>query len=286
LLDELSPQLFDLLGDSYTCEILPGPEAGIVRADRTQVAQCLMTLVRCARDSMPGQGLLRIETGVECIEDAAGIPGLELPPGRYAAISISDDGAPLGEEARSRLFEPFYSGPRSAKGLAEAYGIARTSGGDLAVAESLLGGLRLTLRLPQVQEAPAPPEAATPPPSGPTILVAEDESGIRALVRKVLEKQRYRVVEAASAEEALQLAGAHPGAIELLVTDVVLPGLSGLELAARLKALRPGIRVLFISGYTDEDLTAALPPGARFLQKPFTLSSLVERVQSLAPWRG
>jgi CheY-like chemotaxis protein len=240
---------------------------------------------------MPEGGRLLIETANA--EIAVGSPqaGDTLPQGRYVVLAVTDTGPALDEETRTRLFEPFFSSGRSGEDLPSIYTVIRDSGGDIHVTEGPEGGARYTIYLPAVRgvEPAPPPRAERPPVAAPeptptaTVLLAEDEAGIRALVRKILQKQGYTVIEAASGEEALKAAETRRQPIDLLLTDVVMPGISGSELAEQMTAARPALKTLFMSGYTGDDLATLgpLPEGAAFLQKPFSLTALLDKVRSV-----
>jgi CheY-like chemotaxis protein len=223
-----------------------------------------------------------------------------LKPGAYARVIVRDNGRGMEPAAQARVFEAFLARDPDASagpGLARAYAMLREWGGDLSFSSAPSQGSTFTIFLPHCEppateaatgsppplsDAQAEPVVAEPEPAlGPTILIVEDEAGIRALVRKILKREGYEVLEAGSAEDALAMVAARASGVQLLLTDVVLPGMSGRELAQNMIASVPGVKVLYVSGYTDhEDVIAAkFPPGARFLQKPFTLSALVGKVR-------
>ena len=291
LIGSFEPGIRRELGPAVRLELLLNPELGFVNADWDQLGDAILTLVRESCDAMPGGGQLRVTTANT--ELAGGNPRADegLPPGRYVTLSITNSGEPMDEETRGRLFEPFFASQRTGQDLPSVYTLIRNSGGDIRVTSGPDGGNCFTIYLPYVaRPAAAPvraPEAPVEEPAKPaareTILIAEDEPGIRALVRKILQKQGYSVLEAGSGEEALSIAASHGGEIHLLLTDVIMHGLSGRELHEQLRRQRPETKVLFVSGYTGDELATegALPEGAAFLQKPFSLSALLAQVRTI-----
>jgi PAS domain S-box-containing protein len=269
-------------------------------AEKAQLEEIVLTLISKDREDAAGRSNITIGCETDTISEYA--PGLSLAPGTYTRLTIHDDGRGLDAAKSKSVFEGFIAKEEGiGTALARAYAIVREWGGDISFFSEPFRGSTFQIYLPHydgtaepilepLQEAaPAEVPAAVPQPAPEpireTILLVEDEAGIRALVRKILRRERYHVLEAGSAEEAATLASAHQGKIDLLVTDVMLPGASGRELAERVRELRPELCVLYISGYTDDDAvrTGAIPPGSRFLQKPFTLGALVGKVkESLA----
>jgi CheY-like chemotaxis protein len=213
-----------------------------------------------------------------------------LKPGRHVRIDVSDNGAGMAPETLSRLFEPFFSTKEKGKGtglgLATAYGIVKQSGGHIAVESARGHGTTFRMWLPEVEDVPeaAPmpaPTGATAPEGSETILLVEDEDAVRGLLHEVLEGAGYTVLQAASGAEALRVSRAHAGTVDLLLTDVVMPGMGGREVAMLLAAERPGLRVLFASGYTADVIArqGVLEPGTDLIHKPFTLDALLLRVR-------
>jgi PAS domain S-box-containing protein len=257
------------------------PRLAPVRADASQLEQVIMNLVVNARDAMPGGGRVTIETSNVPLET-------ELA-GAFVQLAVSDTGTGMSAEVKAHLFEPFFTtkevGKGTGLGLATVYGIVHQSGGFIAVDSEPGQGTRFRILLPRA-EAPAPesaPAALEPAAAGSgTVLLVEDEAGVRHLARDVLRRYGYRVLEAGEGGEALSLAAAHEGAIDLLLTDVVMPGMSGAELAERFRALRPEARVLYASGYADDAVIShGVTGGVPFLQKPFEPDELVRRVREL-----
>jgi PAS domain S-box-containing protein len=259
-------------------------------ATETQLEEIVLALV--SHDREDARERSHVSIGCEIDTIAERLPGATLAPGDYACLTIHDDGQGLDRSNRAAVFEGFLSkqgGPTMGAALARAYAIVREWGGDIAFFSEPFRGSTFLVYLPCAApvEVAAEPVIEAPVPEAPveivreTILLVEDEAGIRALVRKILRRENYDVLEAGSAEEAMTMAAAAAGRIDLLITDVMLPVASGRELAERIRESRPDLRVLYISGYTDDDAvrTGAIPPGSRFLQKPFTLGALVSKVK-------
>ena len=258
-----------------------------------QLEEIVLELV--SHDREDARERSQVSIGCEIATIAEHLPGATLAPGTYALLTIHDDGQGLDRANRAAVFEGFLSrqGDKTAgMALARGYAIVREWGGDIAFFSEPFRGSTFLVYLPHcaapVEVPPVPMEKIEPVVEPPPveiiremILLVEDEAGIRALVRKILRRENYNVLEAGSAEEAMAMAAAAPGQIDLLVTDVMLPGASGRELAERIRETRPELKVLYISGYTDDDAvrTGAIPPGSRFLQKPFTLGALVSKVK-------
>src|SRR5436309_1044541 len=279
LVRDVAKMLRRLIGEDIKLETLLAPELGAVRVDAGQMEQVLVNLAVNARDAMPEGGRLTIKTDNV---DAGGSQVL---------LHVSDSGVGMDEEVQAHLFEPFFTtkprGKGSGLGLATVYGIVRQSGGHIAVDSAPGRGATFRVYLPRV-EAPLDPTDRPRPVTAPaagseTILLVEDEHLVRLLARKVLERAGYRVLVAAGGAEALDLAERYAGPIHLLLTDVVMPEMSGRELAHRLASLRPDARVLYMSGYADEAIAqhGVLDPGTAFLQKPFTPDGLARKVREV-----
>src|SRR4029077_3643635 len=216
-----------------------------------------------------------------------------LKPGNYVTLSISDTGAGMDSETQSHIFEPFFTtkGPRgTGLGLSTVYGIVKQSGGYIWVHSEPDKGTTFKIYLPRVAEttenlaqAVAPADSVATEPGTETILLVEDETNLRYLARQFLEKLGYRVIEAADGAVAMQIAVAHEGMIHLLLTDVIMPGMNGRELAQRISEIRPNTKVLYMSGYTENVIgrNGTLDAGIRLLQKPFTLRDLKSRVREV-----
>ena len=250
----------------------------------------LLNLVVNARDAMPHGGQLRIETRNH--EQTAGVTHgrLEVPPGRYVMLSVRDSGAGMGQATRDRAFEPFFTtkepGEGAGLGLATVYGIVRQSGGFIDLDTEVGRGTAFHIYFPvSSPEAPvaAKPERAAPPARGDeTVLLVEDDPAVRSMLAAALFRQGYSVREAGEGEEALRLFERKPSDVQLIVTDIVMPGMSGHDLAERVRAIAPGTRVLFMSGHIDApepaDPSRDDPP---FLYKPFTMAELAAKVREV-----
>jgi PAS domain S-box-containing protein len=280
-----------VIGEHIDLSFLPCLELGSVMADPSQMEQVLLNLVVNARDAMPAGGKLTIETSNIELDPslAAHHPGME--PGSYVMLTVSDTGCGMDARTQSRIFEPFFTtkgqGKGTGLGLATVYGVVKQTGGFIWVYSEVDQGTTFKIYLPLVaaeaEKAAVEKAASGPPPGNETILFVEDEESVRELVRDYLRANGYRVLEAVDGMQALEIAAAHKGAIHLLVTDVVMPRLSGRELATRLSSERPGLRILYISGYTDDSIFrhGVLEGGVAFLQKPFNLKSIAEKIREV-----
>jgi PAS domain S-box-containing protein len=293
LLPEMEKMLRRLIGENIELSTVLAPNLSPVRIDPVQIEQVLANLAVNARDAMPGGGRLRIETAEAVLgeRDCRGHP--DATPGGYVVISVIDTGTGMDEEVLSHLFEPFFTTKPPDRGtglgMSTCYGIVRQHGGDIRVDSRPGQGTTVRVYLPALARAAARPAAAaaaarepdTPARGTETVLVVEDEEGIRHMVPRALEPFGYRVLAAADGPEALALAGAHDGPIHLLVTDMVMPAMNGRELAERLVEARPGLKVIYMSGYTDDALMrqGAIPPGQAFIHKPFTLASFFRKIR-------
>jgi two-component system cell cycle sensor histidine kinase/response regulator CckA len=287
LVDHFLGILKRLTGPSIEVRFLPDSNAGCVLADPTQIEQVLMNLAVNARDAMPGGGALRIETAFVCFDQA--LPGPEsLAAGEYVGISVLDTGHGMDAATKDRIFEPFYTtkpvGSGTGLGLSMAYGIVRQSGGQITVESSPGQGATFTICLPRVRsEMESFVKAGDPvaglSPGGVTILVAEDVDAVRELLAEYLESLGYHVLSARDGQDALGLAAAYPGHIELLLTDLSMPRMGGRELAENLLRMIPKVTIVFMSGYAGDDVELNLP-GAAFLAKPLSLELLASTVRA------
>ena len=263
---------------------------GAVRADPGQIEQVILNLIVNARDAMPNGGKLWIETGNVELGSAVAQDQGPIKPGPYVMLGITDTGVGISAETLPHIFEPFYttkeSGRGTGLGLSTVYGIVKQSGGHISVNSELGKGTTFKVYLPRVQDSAASAqktewkETATGK-GKETILLVEDEPAVRELARLVLSEHGYTVIEAQNSEDAVRLAGRHGSEIHLLLTDVVMPGMSGHDLAKHLTALHPNLRVLYMSGYTYNVMgdNGTLEEGLSFLQKPFTPQALAQRVR-------
>ncbi|MBZ5720985.1 MAG: PAS domain S-box protein [Acidobacteriia bacterium] len=261
------------------------------RADAGQIEQVIMNLVVNSKDAMPNGGKIIIQTANVSLDDDLRREYSYIRPGPYVMLSISDTGVGMDKETQSRIFEPFFTTKEKGKGtglgLSTAYGIIKQSGGYVFVHSELGRGTTFRIYLPQADE-PAEPLShvrASQAASGgsETVLLVEDEESVRQLVRETLEAKGYKVLEAEQGHSALEIAAAHQGSIDMLITDVVMPGMSGRELAQRLSGSHPRTKVLYVSGYTEDAIVhqGVLDPGTAFLQKPFTLQALSRKVRDV-----
>jgi CheY-like chemotaxis protein len=257
--------------------------------DPGQIEQMIMSLAANARDAMPRGGLLSIETA-NLELDAASARRCAVQPGPYVMLAVTDTGHGMDAATQARLFEPFFTTKEPGKGmglgLSSVYAIARQCGGGILVSSEPGRGSSFRIYLPRVEEEGAARSSKLAPDEArgdETVVLVEDELMVKNLVSEVLRKSGYQVMEFINGQEALARMKRHAGHIHLLVTDVVMPGMSGIELARHLALGRPEMRVLFFSGYTDDLVgrQGVLKPGRAFLQKPFTPDTLLRRVRML-----
>ena len=282
-----------VIGEDIDLVMVPATGLGAVRADAGQIEQVIMNLAVNARDAMPSGGKLTIETSNVSLDEGDARTHAPLRPGDYVMLAISDTGQGMDSETQSHIFEPFFTTKGlkgTGLGLSTVYGIVKQSGGYIWVSSEPSKGTTFKIYLPRVAEkteSPAqvavPAEVAAAEPGTETILLVEDEANLRYLARQFLEKQGYRVIEAADGAVAMQIAVAHAGIIHLLLTDVIMPGMNGRELAQRVSEIRPNTKVLYMSGYTENVIghNGTLDAGVRLLQKPFTLHDLKNKVREV-----
>jgi CheY-like chemotaxis protein len=273
--------------------MVPAAGLGTVRADAGQIEQVIMNLAVNARDAMPAGGKLTIETSNVTLDEEQARFHPPLTPGNYVLLAISDTGGGMDSETQSRIFEPFFTtkGTKgTGLGLSTVYGIVKQSGGYIWVYSEQGKGTTFKIYLPRVADAvespvkiAVPTESVAIEPGTETILLVEDEANLRYLARQFLEKQGYRVIDAADGAVAMQIAVAHEGVIHLLLTDVIMPGMNGRELAQHILEIRPNVKVLYMSGYTENVIgrNGTLDAGVRLLQKPFTLRDLKSKVREV-----
>jgi PAS domain S-box-containing protein len=280
-----------LLGEDIELRTAPGTEVGQIRADSGQLEQVILNLAINARDAMPDGGRLTIETASVYLDEAYCKEHPDVRPGAYVMLAVSDTGSGIDQDVLPRIFEPFFTtkeaGRGSGLGLSTVYGIVQQSGGTIWVYSEPGQGSTFKIYLPRVEAAPASDEDRRSRSiefvgSG-TVLLVEDDATVRGLMRKMLTRLGYDVLEGASGAEAIRLCQQTQGRIEILLTDVVMPGMGGRELARRARELLPDIKVLYMSGYTDGAISerSALEPGAAFLEKPFAFGRLCHALREL-----
>ena len=279
-----------LIGENIDLTTKLVPNVGHTRADAGQLEQVIMNLVVNAKDAMPDGGRILIQTSEADLDSAPREHSL-IEPGSYILLSVSDTGTGMDKETQSRIFEPFFTTKEKGKGtglgLSTVYGIVKQSGGYIFAQSDPGCGTNFRIYLPRVPDPAAVP-GMDKHPQGPTggsetVLLVEDEESVRELVRETLKARGYTVIEASDGISGMRVAEEYPGKIEILITDVVMPGMSGRELAKRITAARPDIKVLYLSGYTEDAIIheGALEPGTAFLQKPFTLQVLARKVREV-----
>jgi two-component system cell cycle sensor histidine kinase/response regulator CckA len=290
IVSEMESMLRRLIGEDVELVTVLDPTLGTVRADPSQLQQVLMNLVVNARDAMPRGGRLTVETWNTEIKHGTMRERVALQHGPYALLSVTDTGDGMDAEIRERIFEPFFTtkeaGDGSGLGLATVYGIVKQSGGYIWVDSAPGEGTSFRIYLPlDGRPAEEPPERAEPDPAPPrgaeTVLLAEDEDSVRTMVRRVLEEQGYTVLAAASGKEALDLASSHNGVIDLVLTDVVMPGMDGGELVQAVRRLRPDVGSICMSGYAEGSVRPEMLGETTFLQKPFSPSALTRIVRQV-----
>jgi two-component system cell cycle sensor histidine kinase/response regulator CckA len=291
VIGDMTTMLRRLIGEDV--ELATEPSSGLwtVVADRTQLEQVLMNLAVNARDAMPKGGRLKIATANVELDEVIVSGDFTAPPGRYVRLRVTDSGHGMDEAVRSRVFEPFFTtkpaGQGTGLGLATVFGIVTQSHGAIEVASAPGAGAEFSVYLPAREDAAPTPAAAptrrAPAPGTETILLVEDEAEVRSLAREALQGHGYTVLEAATPGEALLLSDAHGAAIDLLLADVVMPVMSGRELAILLAERRPGLRVIYMSGYLDTALARhnVVGPDIRLLTKPFTTAELAQAVREV-----
>jgi two-component system, cell cycle sensor histidine kinase and response regulator CckA len=290
IVSDMERLLRPLIGENVDLVAKLAPDAGYTRADAGQLEQVLMNLVVNAKDAMPNGGTLTIQTENILIDDSTRRGQTFIRPGSYVMLSVSDTGMGMDKETQSRIFEPFFTTKEKGKGtglgLSTVYGIVKQSGGYVMVQSELGTGSTFHIYLPQVEgtaEKHAAPAARVAAGGTETILLVEDEESVRQLVRDTLESKGYKIVEAGNGDEGIRAAVRYDGKIDLVITDVVMPGMGGRELAEQIVKLRPGTKVLFLSGYAEDAILSdgGIDNATAFLQKPFTLQNLSRKVREV-----
>jgi len=279
-----------LIGENIELVTRLSTQTGHTRADAGQLEQVIMNLVVNAKDAMPDGGKITLQSADVTVRQNFSEHRF-IHPGRYAVISVSDTGHGMDKETQSRIFEPFFTTKEKGKGtglgLSTVYGIVKQSNGYVFPESQIGKGTTFYVYLPRVEDSAEEMSPAQSPQSEAggceTVLLVEDEESVRELVRVTLTARGYRVIEAENGECGLRVAEEFKEPIDILITDVVMPGIGGRELAKKLLLMRPGISVLYLSGYTEDAVVTqgALGPGTAFLQKPFTLQNLSKKVREV-----
>jgi two-component system, cell cycle sensor histidine kinase and response regulator CckA len=279
----VEPMLRPLIGENVTLGLKLQPGIGRVRADAGQLDQILVNLVVNARDAIDASGIVTIETGDVVFDEPVAIEHFDLAPGPYVLLSVSDTGVGMSRETKDHIFEPFFTtkslGKGTGLGLATIYGIVRQAGGHIWLYSEPGLGSTFKLYFPRVDdivETLPPPQPAIDAPAGGTVLVVEDEAEVREMLAKLIMRAGYAVITAADGLEALEIEARNGRPIDVLVSDVVMPHMSGIDLAEQMAERRPNIGIVLLSGYTAEtlDLQQAMRRGARFVPKPVPAGEL------------
>ena len=292
IVNDLSPMLPILLGEEIVVRISTASNLGRVRADPAQIEQVIVNVLVNARDAMPRGGTLTITTSNEALDRRAAADASEIIPGPYVALSIADSGQGMDDATKARMFDPFFTtkpaGEGTGLGLSTAYGFVKQSEGHIDVESAPGRGTTIRVYLPRTAD---PVEHATPArqtalqPGSETILLVEDEHALCRVLRDILTRDGYRVLTAENGSEALTVLKNHPEPIDILVTDVILPGMNGVTLAQQIQSIRPDVRVLFMSGYNRERIDQMpLNPGdaaPAYIQKPFAPPVFLAKIREV-----
>lgn len=289
-LKDLEPLLNSIVREGIQCEMQLAPQVGSIRIDRSQLAQIILNLVANARDAMPAGGRLKIETANVQLDESYSLEHINVRPGSYVQLSMTDSGSGMDRETISRIFEPFFttkeSGSGLGLGLATVYAIVRQSGGHIWVYSEPGSGTTFKVYLPQVAQASRPTQELqgeeTMPEASETILLVEDSTLLAKVAKDYLEIEGYTAFLASNSHEAVEIASSFQAPIHLLLTDLVMPDMNGCQLAEVLMATRPGMKVLYMSGYTKGTLTedVFLTKDVAFIEKPFSQQALSRKVRS------
>ena len=291
VVEEMGKLIPRLIGEDVELVLRTAANLGAIRADASQMEQVIMNLAVNARDAMPHGGRLLIETANAELDRAYSNSRPVVQPGEYVLLAVSDTGIGMDQETQARIFEPFFTTKEQGKGtglgLSTVYGVVKQSGGFIWVYSEVGKGTSFKIYLPRVDqpvEKSGPPQLYPEAPRGnETVLLAEDEQDVREVAREFLESGGYTVIEASHGQEALRVAAQHPGDIDILVTDMVMPGMTGQQLAAGLQQRRAGLRVIYMSGYSEHAATEAAQSvsTARLLTKPFTRNAILRAVREV-----
>jgi len=287
----LEKMLRSLISANIALKTALAPDLGAARADPNQLEQVIMNLAINARDAMPEGGTLTIETGNARLDENYAAQHVAVVPGSYVMLAVTDTGSGMSEETKARIFEPFFTtkppGRGTGLGLSTVYGIVKQSGGNIWLYSEPGKGTTFKVYLPTVEALPADIDKAAPAEAGRhgggTVLVVEDDEQLRRLTHRALAAHGYTVLEADRGRAALDIARRHQGTIDLLLTDIVMPDTNGRQLADTLRAARPGLRVLYMSGYPDGAIASQgmLESGVAYLAKPFTTDAITRKVREV-----
>jgi CheY-like chemotaxis protein len=279
-----------LIGADIEVKTRLAPTIGMVTADPGQIEQVLMNLIVNARDAMPDGGTIDIETSNVELDDEYARTHASTQPGPYVLLAVSDTGQGMSRETQTRVFEPFFTTKEKGKGtglgLSTVYGIVKQSGGSIWMYSEPGRGTTFKIYLPRIDGAVVD-EVVAPAKNGKggneTILLVEDEDGVRQVASRILRRKGYTVIEACNGKEAMRQFGERGREFDLIITDIVMPEMGGLELAQRIREWAPAARILFTSGYTEDAVLrrSFLEPGAEFIEKPFTPARLAERARQV-----
>ena len=292
VLNDTEKMLKRMIGEDIEFQTVLEPELWKVHMDSGQVDQMFINMVVNSRDAMPQGGKLTVEmANVDLDKNYLSEHGIEGAAGHYVMLAISDTGSGMDKETREHIFEPFFTtkeiGKGTGLGLSTVYGIVKQNKGFIWVYSEPGQGTTFKIYLPKVKEGTEPEEKERTPVGdlngSETVLIVEDDDRVRNLARKILERYGYSVLEAQNGEDALRVSEAHDGSIDLLITDVVMPKMGGKEVAERLQPLYPQIKVIYMSGYTDNAIVhhGVLAPGLNFLEKPFAPEGLARKVREV-----
>jgi signal transduction histidine kinase/ActR/RegA family two-component response regulator len=289
IVENMNRMLRRMIGEDIQFQTILTPGLWPVKVDPGQIEQVIMNLVVNARDAMPQGGRLTLETANKDLDEEYARRHISVKPGAFVMMAVTDTGCGMDAKTQSHLFEPFFTTKEKGKGtglgLSTVYGIIKQSGGNIWAYSEVGKGSTFKVYLPRAQKMVKkckPKEVAPAIAKGTeTILLVEDEEAVRTMISRVLQGSGYMVLEACQGKEAIEVCQKHPGPIHLMVTDVIMPQMSGRELAERLSSIRPKMKVLFMSGYPDNAIVhhGVLDPGTAFLQKPFTLTALENKVR-------
>jgi CheY-like chemotaxis protein len=290
VISNLGTMLHRLIGEDIELRTLLRPDLGTVLADPGQIEQVLLNLAVNARDAMSAGGRLILETDNVVLDETFAKEHPTVVPGPHVLLAVSDTGTGIPWEIREHIFEPFFSTKERDKGtglgLSTVYGIVKQSNGYISVYSEVGKGTAFKIYLPRVEGEVQVLPSASPASSSQgdeTVLVVEDESSVRGVIERVLSGNGYRVLLAVGGSDAIRISGEHEGPIDLLITDVVMPGMGGREVASRLETERPGLRVVFMSGYTENAIShhGILETGMEYLRKPFATDALLRKVREV-----